>query len=393
MRDDLKKVIERYVSLVESEENRRRQQFWQPEPVWSRDKFRRIARPIAETGYAPVVADPGATIWAKVFKFNVGQYYTEPEVYLMNYFKSMFALFELGDDTTVDKVIPFWPGTSFESSLFGMETVYNDTEDPWVGRELAINEKEDLDKLVFPDFYKSGLMPMVHRFYEQINELLAPWACKMDFPHLIRAPYGVAFHVRGFANLALDMMDDPEWVHKLMRFITDSHKKWYEDRAKFLGEPIPKAQLFNDEIDCNVIGPNIYRDYVHQYEIELSEFHGGVAYWHSCGNIVPVLPMIREIPNVDMINISSWTDFHKAAEICPDIPLEICVRPTDDVYLADKEKMGIKVRDIVDTCMEKGVKSFHVRAGSLQPFFDNADKDLAKAKEWIGVSKNLTKVR
>lgn len=392
MQDELKKVIDQYVNLVESDENKRRQQFWQPEPVWSRDKFRRIATPIAETGYAPVVADPGPTIWAKVFNFNVKDYYTKPEAYILNYFKSMIALFEMNDDTTIDKVIPFWPGTSFESSLFGMETVYHDHEDPWVGREVAIKEKSDLDKLVFPDFYKSGLMPLIHRFYEDVNNLLAPWGCRMDFPHITRAPYGIAFHLRGFADLAMDMMDDPEWMHKLMRFITDSRKKWYEDRAKFLNEPIPKVQLFNDEVDCNVISPKIYRDFIWPYEKELSEFHGGVAYWHSCGNIAPVLELIRQIPNVDMINISSWTDYHIAAELCPDIPLEICVRPTDDVYLATQDKMERKVKDIMDTCMAKNVKSFHIRAGSLQSFFGSVDEDLAKAKEWVCVAKKVTKL-
>ena len=134
MKDELKGIIDQYVNLVESNENKRRQQYWQPEPVWSRDKFRRIATPIAVTGYAPVVADPGPTIWAKVFNFSVKDYYTEPEAYILNYFKSMIALFEMADDTTLDKVIPFWPGTSFESSLFGMETVYHEKEDPWVGR-------------------------------------------------------------------------------------------------------------------------------------------------------------------------------------------------------------------------------------------------------------------
>lgn len=392
MQDELKKTLEKYIELVDSEENQRREQFWQPEPVYCRDKFRRIPRPWRETGYAPVVADPGPTMWAKIFNFNLREYYTDPEVYLLNYLKIMIAQFELNDDTTLHKVLPFWPGVTFEAALFGMETIYHDTEDPWLGRELVLKEKKDLNKLKPPDFYESGLMPLVHHLYQEINEWLKGTGCSLAFPELIRSPWGLAFQLRGFAELAVDCMEDPTWVHALMRFLTEARKQWYEERSRFLGEPVPPGHLYNDEVDCNVIGPNIYKKYILPYEIELSEFHGGIVYWHSCGNITPVLGLVRQIPNLAMINISSWTDYRKAAEVCPDIALEICVRPTDDVYLADQAKVEKKIGDIVEACVINNVHAFCLRAGSLQQFSDSVPADLAKAKEWVAITKSKVQV-
>lgn len=389
MNDELKRTLDRYLELCDSEENKRRQGLWVPEPVVCRDKFRRVPRPNRETGTVPVVADPGPSMWAKIFNFNMKDYYTKPKVYLLNYLKMMIAQFELGDDTNIDRVLPFWPGISFEASLLGTNTIYHDDTDPWLGREFVINEKSDLDNLELPDFYRSGLMPIVHQFYSEINDMLEETDCSLAFPEITRSPYGVAWAVRGFENLAFDFMDDPEFVHRMMRFLNDAHIKFFEDRAKFLGEPIPAGHLYNDEVDCNVIGPKIYEQFILPYEIEMSEFHKGIRYWHSCGNVTPILQMLRTMPNLDMLNISSWTDHHKAAEICPDIALEICVKPTDDVYLADRQRVEASIGEIADSCKKSAVKAYYLRSGSLQTFADDINSDFAQIKQWITVSKEV----
>jgi len=391
--EELRGVIEEYLTLVHGEENQRRKTLWVPEQVYSRDMFRRIPQPNRLTGQIPVAASPMATLWGAYFGFSVRDYYTDAKSFLKNYLKSMIALFEWGDDTTLDKTIPFWPGVAFDSSIFGMDSVYHDTQDPWVGREVPIKEKEDLAKMSIPDFYNSGIMPLVHKIYQEANDLLAPYGCRLDFPHIIRGPYGIAFHLRGFAELALDLMDDPEWVHQLMRYITDSHIEWYKERARFLGEPMPKVLLYNDEVDCNVIGPKIYEDYVLPYEIELSEFHGGTAYWHSCGNITPILGMVRKIPNLALLNISGWTDYHKAAKICPDIPLEICVVAPNDIYFANAEQMAERAKDIAQTCNDANVEAFYIRASGLGKYFDKTEDNLSKIREWARIVKKSALIR
>jgi hypothetical protein len=56
------------------------------------------------------------------------------------------------------------------------------------------------------------------------------------------------------------------------------------ERAKFLGEPVQKLKLYNDEVDCPTLSPGMYREFILSYEQELARIHGGLVYWHSCGN-------------------------------------------------------------------------------------------------------------
>jgi len=392
MNNNLKDIINKYILLVESNDNRLRCDYWKADTVCSRDKFRRTPQKKLKRGI-PVIADISPTIWADFFNFNMREFYTDPQIFLLNYLKLMIKHFELYDYLTLDKEIPclFFPGIAFEASLFGKEPVYDDIAEPWVGRDIVLKEKKNLNKLHYPDFFKSGLMPLVHRFYQEINETLTGTGLNIDFPNMIRSPFGIAFQLRGFENLGIDLLDDPKWVHKLMLFLTESHKKWYEDKSKFLNEPIPKGLLYNDEVDCNLISPNIYEEIIFPYEIELAKFHNGIAYWHSCGNITPILNLIRQIPNMEMIKISAWTDYNKAAQICKDIPLEICISATDYVYLANKEKMASKINDIINICLKEGVEAFYIRTEPLHKFSSNVNQDLDKAQLWIEVAKNSIK--
>jgi uroporphyrinogen-III decarboxylase len=388
MDQELQPILDAYLDLVESPENQRRKNLWQPEPMTSRDKFRRIPKPASEVG-VPVVADTAASLWRDVFGFNMREYYTQPQVYLLNYLKAAIAHFQLGDDTHLGPTIGHFPSVGLESSVFGMTTVYDDAEEPTVGRDYPLKQRSDLEALTVPDFHRSGMMPLLHRFYEEINDTLQGTGLRMDFANYIRAPYGVAFQIREFTNLAIDSIDDPGWIHRLMRFLTDCHVKWYRDRSSFLNRPVPQGLFYNDEIDLNIIPPRMYDQFIFPYEKELAEFHGGVAYWHSCGKITPVLPWIRKLPGLRMVKISSWNNYREAARICPDVPLEICVNAIDYIQMAEPEQMAGRVREILDICREEGVKAFLIRSEPLQKLSENAETDLAKYKQWIETARKV----
>lgn len=393
MNDELKFLIEQYVKLVDSDENKKRNACWEIEPVYTKDRFRRIAKPWKETGCVPLTLQYSISLRSLQYGFSLKKFYTDPETFIINYLKIFIEHFKLNDSLTLDRVIPCWPGTTLEASMFGGETLYSDLEDPALSIETVLKEHSDLDKLKMPDFFESGLMPLMHRYYSEINEVLKGTGCSLAFPELIRSPFGIAFQIRGFENLCFDLMDSPEWVHSLMRFLTDAHKKWYIDRAKFLGQDIPLGHLYNDEVDCNLFGPNIYEEFILPYEIELSKFHGGIAYWHSCGNIAPVLKHIRKIPDIKLLNISPWTDYKTASEVCPDIPLEITLNTTKDIFMADETKMRERVQYIIDTCTEHNVKAFHINTSMLTAFLGDVSADLAKGEQWLRVAKEVANLK
>jgi len=321
--------------------------------------------------------------WAAILGFSVVEFYSSPRCYLENTLKMMIYRFEVFQDfTCIEKTIPIWLGSAFEESLFGSEPVLVEGASPWLDRKPLIKEPEDLNRLEFPDFYKSGLMPLAHRFYEEISEL-TEGKYTVVFPEWGRGPFGVAFHLRGFNNLLMDMVVNPDFVHRLMRFITDARKHWVSERAKFLGRPIDKGNLYNDEVNCPTLSPRQYEEFVLPYEIELCNFHGGIVYWHSCGDITKLAEAIHKIPHVEMLHIGPWTDMKEVRKVFGEsVAYEKCLMPTEDVQMATKEEMERKLDEIREAL--DGM-AYTVRADGLQ-VVSSVEEDVAKVKEWVSVA-------
>ena len=63
-----------------------------------------------------------------------------------------------------------------------------------------------------------------------------------------------------------------------------------------------------------VLSPEIYHDIVLPSEVALSEYHGGIVYWHSCGDTNCFQKEIDTIPNLSVVDISPWTDLAESEE-------------------------------------------------------------------------------
>jgi hypothetical protein len=57
-------------------------------------------------------------------------------------------------------------------------------------------------------------------------------------------PVLLMFHIRGPMNLAMDLLDDPPFVHEMMGFATHCMKIWWSDRARFLIKRLTPKRLF-----------------------------------------------------------------------------------------------------------------------------------------------------
>jgi len=208
----------------------------------------------------------------------------------------------------------------------------------------------------------------------------------------VRGPFCIAAHLRGLDNIIMDMLEDPKFVHTLMRFITDSEKEWAKERAKFLHSPIEKTFLFNDEVGLPLITPKMYEEFILPYEIELSNFYGGILYWHSCGDTSNFVNLIRKIPGLKMFHVGPRTDVSKAAvAFGPDVSLDVDLDPFRDVLEVNEKKMRLKIKEITNICMKKDVP-FSIRADAFQPVHA-LEKDLSKMKQWINVASSFLEER
>jgi len=118
-------------------------------------------------------------------------------------------------------------------NIFGQEMQFFEDRDPWIpsSAKPVLADKEKLNVMEIPDFYKSGFMPKIHEYYQLLKDKLNG-DLDLIFPSWVRGPLCIAISIRGMENLLIDMVTDKDFVHRLMRFIVDTEKKWLEERAK-----------------------------------------------------------------------------------------------------------------------------------------------------------------
>jgi hypothetical protein len=379
-------LMGRVREISEADANHQRAWLWAPESTEATDHGRGPPRRYSEVHAAPFTVEPEFPLWAKIIGFDMEQFYTDPECYLENTLRiAIYRHEHFKECTPAGKTIGIWLGATLESSLFGARTIYFSDASPWLDHEAVIRDEKDLAAMPMPDFYHSGLMPLAHHFYERIGELLDD-DFSVTFPEWGRSPFGVAFHMRLLENLAVDMIDNPGFVHRLMRFITDARKQWWQERSRFLGIPLEPANLYNDEVNCPTLSPAMFEEFVLPYEQELSEFHGGIGYWHSCGNTTKLVSFIDRIPNLNMFHVGPWTDLRHVVKVFGGRhPLEICLNPVVDVQMANEDTMRAKMAYIMETC---GSIAYTVRADGLQDLH-GVPRELAQINQWLGIAHDM----
>ncbi len=376
-------LIDQYLEIVHSERNKQNAMLWKDYGRWNRDKPRGYA-PSKHDGRLPFVIELDISLWRKLSNdTNLIEYYDDPLTHMEFQLQRGLNHHRLYNDNYVfTDELYIWFGVITELSLFGSEVVWQKHKEGWI-KEPIITSYDDLDKLALPDFHTSGVMPKIHEFYEVMNEV-ADGRMKVMFPELARGPFCMAVHMRGISDLFVDVLAEPEWVHRLMRFIVDGEKSWMEARLKFTGEQPEKIKLFNDEIDCPSIGPSIYDELVFPYEKELAETYGGIRYWHSCGNITAFLPAISKLPNLGVVHVGPWTSYEEADRIFGDVTaLEICLHPVNDIVMADEAAMRERLEDILQKCPHK---NFSVRADALMPQGE-LEPQLEKIRQWESIAR------
>ena len=383
--ENIKHLCDHVRTLVESEKNTQRLQYWSGVAGLPNTFIRNL--PCLDLPVVPFIADLDREMWAQVLDFNVEEIYEDPLTSLaFELEKKIYAFEQFEDDNPITKNITIYHGVGIIQTFFGLEQEpAHESHEPWVGKESIIKEKDDLKSLSFPDFYNSGLAPKIHRMYAEIRECVDD-DFTIIFPEWDFGPYGIAASLRGFEELAIDMIDDPGFVHHLMQFLYDSTIQWSQERIKFLGEDLIPLYMPNDDVNVPIISPKGYKEYVLPYEIKISEFHGGIDYWHSCGRVDPIVKYIKEIPNLKMIHISYASELKKSAEVIgKDHIIERVLNPIDDVLDASPEQMEATLHEIKSLC--EGLH-YTVRADAFQKH-STLENDLNQIKLWIQACRKI----
>jgi uroporphyrinogen-III decarboxylase len=378
----INELIDEYINYVESDKNQRNKKYWSLEDQISKDLFSRLApKNLNDIDRIPVTVGPLNSLFANIFSFSLNELYNDPKVWLKNYLKNyLYRMKHIPEDMYFDKELPLYLGPHLPWTLYGVKGLYfNDREPELDKKEPLIGKKGNLDKMEIPDFYESGMMPLVHKMYNDVNEILNG-KLKLVFPGYNRGPFGIAVILRGLQNLLIDMRTDPEFVHKLMKYITDSRKEWEKERSLFLNESQKMVDLWNDEVAIPTLSPKYYKEFVLPYEKEIDETTG-IGYWHSCGDTTLIAKDIASIKHIIMYHISSWTDLEKAMKDADSKKIEFGLNPEKYVQNADKDTIKEKMKEVIGICKKVRPKAFYILLNGLD-VIGRWEDNLEKLRYW-----------
>jgi hypothetical protein len=376
----IKKLLEQYVAVCESAENQRNATYWSNAgDPWLIERWRGISA--KKTG-APFTMAMDIAGYATILSIDCGAYYTQAEAQLHEQMR--YHLWEAENlicNRFFDKTAFISFGAVYTASILGAKIEYPAGQAPWVNMKQPLLTDRDVSKLKDFDLRTGGLAPRAHEFYERMCELTEGSGIKVMYPTTIRGPFSVATQLRETTALLMDMLDAPQFVHDLMRAITDAIKKHATLRSEYTGEPIAPAKLFNDEIATPMISPAMYEEFILPYELELAEFHSRVHYWHSCGVTNGFYKAVSTIPNLEMMHIGPWSNVALAAEVFSktNVALDICLNATGDVYDQTDEGMRATLQSIKDAC--EGRVKYAVRADGFQ-IVRGVEEDLSRIRRW-----------
>jgi uroporphyrinogen decarboxylase len=151
-----------------------------------------------------------------------------------------------------------------EAEAIGCRVKYSDYVVPSIDRHVLQDDKGTLATLEIPDPYRDGRLP---DFLEQCDAL-----SKAKFPSALGAvlvgPWTIAMLMRNPELMCLDTIDDPEFVHALMRFATEY--------AKRFGDAVLTTKIGLSYTDptasCSLVGPDTYREFIKPYHQDLVEY-------------------------------------------------------------------------------------------------------------------------
>lgn len=376
LREEIKAMIQEIETRVESAENERRKSFWEEKGLPNKEANRR-----------PIRVVPELQMWACLHGISLVDLYKVPELFIYSQLKiKLFAFDNFKDDQPIDREIRMWYGSPFEGALFGLPFVFlEDYEPEDEGVFLHENCKEVLRRIKQPDFYSSGIMPLIHRMYDECQNLI-PDIYDLVFPDFIQAPLQIGFHLLGMENFLVAFLRDPEGATSLLNRLMEIRVEFRKERAKFLGIDFGAGIYDNDAVGEPIISPKIYRELVWPIENKMAELEGGIEYWHSCGNTTGMMELIQKLPNCKLRHISPWSDCKKAAEVYGlNDALQVSMHPVRDVINATDSHIKKNLINIVTTFNEH---QYFIDADGIQAYLSMPEQ-IKKIQNWIRIAHNV----
>ena len=214
-------------------------------------------------------------------------------------------------------------------------------------KKALLEDKSQLASLKVPDPRKDARLPYFIELCERVSSVVKKTAA-IGLGH--SGPWNLAMHLRGAESLLLDTIDDPEFVHDLMRFTTTVVKTF----SNTLIEARLTPSIGEAYASCNLISPKIYKDFIKPYHTELCNYYRSKGIFlglHVCGLIDPIMEDIIET-GVSFLSMDGPSSLKKIIDLSAGkIIIEGNV-PTTLFSSGTREEMESAIRHCIDTAAE-----------------------------------------
>ncbi len=172
--------------------------------------------------------------------------------------------------------------------------------------------------------------------------------------------------LRGMENFMLDMYENPEWLHSLLKFMSEGVMRNQDEAeaagdigltstynqampyARELQDPAPntfgvnRKQLwcFTAAQEYALVSPEMHEEFLLRYQLPIMSRFGLVAYG-CCEDLTNKITILRKIPNLRRIAVSPFANVRKCAEqIGADYVISYRPSPADMVsYGFDEDRI------------------------------------------------------
>ena len=148
-----------------------------------------------------------------------------------------------------------------EAEAIGCHVKYSDYVVASIDRHVLQDDRGKLARLEIPDPKRDGRLPA---FLEQCAALTSA-RLPSALGAVLVGPWTIAMLMRNPELMCLDTIDDPRFVHELMRFTTEY--------AKRVGDAVLETRIglsYSDPTaSCSLVGPDTYREFIKPYHKDL----------------------------------------------------------------------------------------------------------------------------
>lgn len=278
--------------------------------------------------------------------------------------------------------------------------------------DYAIKELGDVSKLRKPwhgiDEEKTGVK--VRRLEDTLGDILTVDCNRSPYNYSI-ALTGDLGMLRGIENLMLDMVDNSEWLHKLVQFMADGVAGVYDEAEAagdwglspfgYSNQAMPYAEELDDPAankqgvnrnrlwchghaqDFTGVSPAMHEEFVLRYQIPVMAKFGLAAYG-CCEDLTNKIEILRQIPNLRRIAVTPFADAARCAEqIGQDYVLSYRPSPADMVsYGFDRDRIRSILRRDLEACRESHVDITLKDVETVQ-------RDPERVKNWVAVTRSV----